>query len=70
MPRSKGPQKPDPTTETAPVSVQTPAPGKSKAQPITVKKQDALSPEEKRRRERSIQDSYDVEESIWRSIYS
>ena len=58
----------EPTAETSPV--QTPAPAKTKAQPITIKKQDALSPEEKRRRERSIQDSYDVEEAIWRSIYS
>ena len=48
---------------------QTPAPAKPKAQPITVKKQESLPPDAVRERKKFYEDSADIEEGIWRSIY-
>jgi hypothetical protein len=71
MPKRSPKQQPEPATETAqtPASVQTPATAKPKAQPITVKKQEPLPPAAIKERKKFYEDSVDIEEGIWRSIY-
>jgi hypothetical protein len=67
-PRKQPPQN-EPTSDATAESVQTPAPTRPKAQPITVKKQEPLPPDAVRERKKFYEDSADIEEGIWRSIY-
>ncbi|HEY7184337.1 MAG TPA: hypothetical protein VIC84_23075 [Blastocatellia bacterium] len=72
MPRKKSPKQQPPQllpTETAPESVQTPRPAKTRPAPITVKKQEPLPPEAAKKRKDYLEDSFEIEGNIWRSIY-
>jgi hypothetical protein len=66
MPKKSPKQQPRPAAETAPESVQTPAPAKNKAPPPSVKNWVHLTRGELKKRRDYLEDSIEIERQFWR----
>jgi hypothetical protein len=66
---SKKSPKRQPQPATGPTTDPTPTPTRSRVPPPSVKKVETLPPDAVKRRDKFYEDSHEIEQGIWRSIY-